>query len=93
MKYIKGKVRAMTGHKIAEEKERDASQQLRRDKKAPATLEAQEEKRREQEKLERLVGLLIHSYNSASIVLEWWGRLAGKELLLFVGRLAARLWQ
>jgi hypothetical protein len=69
MKHRKGKRRAMTGYKIAEEKERDASRQLRRDKKAAAALEAQEEKRREQEKLERLVGLLIHSYNSASIVL------------------------
>jgi hypothetical protein len=78
MKCIKGKRKAMAGHKIAEENGRDDSQQLQRDKKAPATLEAQEEKRGEQEKLERLVGLLIHGYNSASIALDCWRRSAGK---------------
>jgi len=40
MEYKEGKRRAIAGYKIAEEKERDASQQLRRDKKAAAALEA-----------------------------------------------------
>jgi len=53
--YRKGKRRAMTGLEVAEERERDASQQRRRDEREAAALatadiaiEAQEEERREE---------------------------------------------
>jgi len=53
LQYRKGKHRAITGLKIAEERERDASQQRRRDKRAAdAALEAQEEERREEQDLQ-----------------------------------------
>ena len=56
--YRKGKRRAMTGLEVAEERERDASRQRRRDERAAAALavadaalEAREEERREEEDL------------------------------------------
>jgi hypothetical protein len=57
--YIKGKRRAMIGLEVAEERERDASRQCRRDERAAAAiavadtaLEAREEERREEDLME-----------------------------------------